>query len=436
VEFSRGRMWVFSDTGTTAAGEKLYAFTHRTFLEYFAAAQLAYDSDTPEKLARTIAPHIARGEWAIVGELAVQIKDATSRAGATRIYEYLLAERRHRSYESRSNTLQFLARCLRSVDPVPPVTRRLTREVVRFLFSGEVDSIIRGLPITWLLSSCSTCLSIVDEEISAEIGEMGASADPEVRLNGLRLAVSLRVATWGDWGGKALRLRPDSRLYRFWAQRTFDNVRQYAEYVAVAARENEGMRDIALWNDVITLEQALEMRGGLLSLLQSNAVGIFGWQQGAYLLSRWHFIGTGRGDDRDFADIARVGQYVIDHPSPPWVHGPVADWSEYTWPISRAFQRLNLPPLVALGAAVILLASAESNSTRPDVCLGFNWRVAPFSDMLYYMAQRYGPGEARMPLKLQIPTQFDDVFKRWAAGQINFVGPSPSSVDPDGSKSE
>lgn len=46
VEFCRGRMWVFSDAGTTASGERLYAFTHRTFLEYFAAAQVAYDSDT------------------------------------------------------------------------------------------------------------------------------------------------------------------------------------------------------------------------------------------------------------------------------------------------------------------------------------------------------------------------------------------------------
>jgi predicted NACHT family NTPase len=56
VEFCRGRMWVFSDAGTTATGEKLYAFTHRTFLEYFAAAQLAYDSDAPEKLARMYPP--------------------------------------------------------------------------------------------------------------------------------------------------------------------------------------------------------------------------------------------------------------------------------------------------------------------------------------------------------------------------------------------
>jgi predicted NACHT family NTPase len=70
VEFCRGRMWVFSEVGTTATGENLYAFTHRTFLEYFAAAWLAYDCDTPERLARRLAPRIAREEWPVVAELA------------------------------------------------------------------------------------------------------------------------------------------------------------------------------------------------------------------------------------------------------------------------------------------------------------------------------------------------------------------------------
>ena len=38
IEFSCGRLWVFNDAGTSATGERLYAFTHRTFLEYFAAS--------------------------------------------------------------------------------------------------------------------------------------------------------------------------------------------------------------------------------------------------------------------------------------------------------------------------------------------------------------------------------------------------------------
>lgn len=38
IAFCRGRAWVFSDAGTRGDGERLYAFTHRTFLEYFTAA--------------------------------------------------------------------------------------------------------------------------------------------------------------------------------------------------------------------------------------------------------------------------------------------------------------------------------------------------------------------------------------------------------------
>ena len=33
IRFCTGRAWVFTDTGTTREGERLYQFTHRTFLE-------------------------------------------------------------------------------------------------------------------------------------------------------------------------------------------------------------------------------------------------------------------------------------------------------------------------------------------------------------------------------------------------------------------
>ncbi len=101
VGFCRGRLWVFSDAGTTATGEKLYSFTHRTFLEYFAAAYLAFASDTPELLARKLASRIAHNDWEVVGELAVQVKDRTSQEGARRIYAELLGERRRRSAAGR-----------------------------------------------------------------------------------------------------------------------------------------------------------------------------------------------------------------------------------------------------------------------------------------------------------------------------------------------
>ena len=54
AESCSGRMWVLSDMGTAANGEKLYSFTHRTFMEYFTAVHLATVADTPEDLAHAL----------------------------------------------------------------------------------------------------------------------------------------------------------------------------------------------------------------------------------------------------------------------------------------------------------------------------------------------------------------------------------------------
>jgi predicted NACHT family NTPase len=151
VDFCRGRMWVFSDVGTTADGETLYSFTHRTFLEYFAAAHLAFSSDTAEQLARKLAPHVARNQWEVTGELAVQIKDHTSDRGAQRIYTILINERRRRSTSGRSAILQFLSRCLRSVDPPPATIRTLTETIFDHLLEGDMNDPDRYLPLSWLL---------------------------------------------------------------------------------------------------------------------------------------------------------------------------------------------------------------------------------------------------------------------------------------------
>jgi hypothetical protein len=169
IEFSRGRMWVFSDHGTTESGEKLYAFTHRTFLEYFAAAQLAYDSDTPEKLAQALAPHVARSEWEVIGELAVQIKDQSSKDGGTRVYDYLISDSPRQPPEGRSNVLQFLGRSLRSVRPSPSTVRRLTSVIIDFLFIGDPKNFVYYEPLEWLLTCSAAHLPVIDEEITSRL---------------------------------------------------------------------------------------------------------------------------------------------------------------------------------------------------------------------------------------------------------------------------
>ncbi|WP_421909803.1 NACHT domain-containing protein [Methanolacinia petrolearia] len=49
VEFCKGRAWIFTSVGISPEGIELFQFTHRTFLEYFTAANIANTQTTPEK---------------------------------------------------------------------------------------------------------------------------------------------------------------------------------------------------------------------------------------------------------------------------------------------------------------------------------------------------------------------------------------------------
>jgi hypothetical protein len=295
IRFCRGRMWVFSEMGVTGAGELLYSFTHRTFLEYFAAEHMAYGCDTAEGLAETLAPHVARHEWDIVAELAVQIKDRTSHRGAQRIYAILLGNGSCGSAEGRGAVLQFLSRCLRSVDPSPGTVRQLTGEVLAHLFARDLDDPVGFLPLCWLLASCAAHKNVVNDEIGARVAAMVASDDLSTRMNGLRLAIWAPYGiTW--FGESGPRLTRESPLVRYWRDRRDENVQRYADIIVDAVHDDAGMRDTALWANLITVSRALEMPGGILALFQAHPTGIFGGRWGGDLMSAARNLAHWRAD--------------------------------------------------------------------------------------------------------------------------------------------
>ncbi|MDX8144693.1 NACHT domain-containing protein [Lentzea sp. BCCO 10_0061] len=133
IGFCRGRGWVLTDVGTTADGETLFSFMHRTFMEYFAAYELTRLSDGPEKVAKVILPHVAVAEWEIVAELAVQISNKHSKDGAARLLEALLNDKRYRSAASKQNIARFAMRCLGFVHVPVPLAVRIGRSFAESL---------------------------------------------------------------------------------------------------------------------------------------------------------------------------------------------------------------------------------------------------------------------------------------------------------------
>jgi hypothetical protein len=264
VEFCRGRMWVFSDVGTTAIGQHLYSFTHRTFLEYFAAAYLAYRSDTPEQLAEALAPHIIRRDWDVVAELAIQIKDRTSEEGAHRIYAVLLGSCSDMATIASGYMLEFLARCLRSVEPSPQMIRELTRACLDHFFAiqktqsaerrdMQVDS---GNPLGWLLGSPTSCRELVADELDAAIETMLGNADKVTKLNALAFADNL------PWT-LPVSLREGKPEWLYWHARSHDIIQAHAAAFINAAEADSNIRLLAVRHGLITAEQALKMPDGI-----------------------------------------------------------------------------------------------------------------------------------------------------------------------------
>ena len=431
VTFCAGRMWVFSDAGTTATGECLYSFTHRTFLEFFAAAQLAYDSDTPEKLARTLAPRVARGEWEIVAELAVQIKDSTSRDGAQRIYAELLGERRRRSVKGRSNILQFMARTLRSVDPTPTLTRRLAREALDFMFSGDPDNPVFFLPVSWLLASCDAALAVVDAEVTAFIEKVVASNNRETHLNGLRLAMWLNMDP-SRWGERGPDLPYEHRLRKFWNDRARENCERYQPEIITAAAECIDIRNSAVHLGAVTAAQAIDMKEGLLPLLQGQPIRIFGFGSWvAYLLNSFLRLADNFERPENIEVMTAVGQHLTRYPDPPWVTDEVSPWY---WVGRSDLQDLELPasvtPVAFLGAAAIALMTTEATlaQTISDLQGEPSRGLGPFSVLYAYMTRRNAPGSTTPLPDLSVPEEFKQMFRDWAEGKVSFIGPTPEST--------
>ena len=431
VTFCAGRMWVFSDAGTTVTGECLYSFTHRTFLEFFAAAQLAYDSDTPEKLARALAPHVARGEWEIVAELAVQIKDSTSRDGAQRIYAELLGERRRRSVEGRSNILQFMARTLRSVDPTPTLIRRLAGEILDFMFSGDPDNPGFFLPVSWLLASCDIALEVVDAEVTAFTETAVASNTNEMRLNGLRLAMWLDQAP-RKGGERGPDLPHDHRLSIFWATRARGNLKRYQQEIMAASAQNIEIRNSAVRLDAVTVKQAIDMKEGLRPLLQGQPVRIFGFGNWvAYLPNVFRNLAKNPENREEISVMTAVGRHLTRYPDLPWAMGAVDKWF---WLDEPELRDQGLPdfvtPVAFLGAAAIALMTTEATLAQTIRILKdepSRW-LGSFSVLYAYMARRNSPG-SRTPLpRLPVPEEFKQVFLDWAEGKVNFIGPAAEST--------
>ncbi len=140
IGFCRGRAWVFTDMGLTKDGERLYLFTHRTFLEYFTACFLSRNYASPNEMWGFLKPKIAKREWDIVSQLAIQIQNKNIEGAGDKLLQSIIDEADNSDLAIRGNHLHFAVRCLGFLVPSPKLLRIIIGKLLNYLLQRQEKS--------------------------------------------------------------------------------------------------------------------------------------------------------------------------------------------------------------------------------------------------------------------------------------------------------
>lgn len=404
VDFCRGRAWIFSDVGTTRDGERLYQFTHRTFLEYFAARHIASVCDTPGALFLKLRPRIVRKEWTVVAELAVQITARESYQGAERFFSSLLQDRPH-GESDRVHELLFLVRCLELVEPPPRAVRDLARGVMDHFTAGNPDQEVRYVPLYSLIHHAGRWHDVVMDEVVAAF-EHEAATGEGARREALLWLMSLDMPAGSDGD-------------RFWESRQREVLLRHRDAIAEAARTDDFMWIAAVqtpaYQPLLSLGEALRLRTrGPRPILKPMIYG------------RYHWNAVNEGIFIEFrianpSQLVKVLRQCIDLGA--WLE--TLDPPFFTWPnqqlprtplIGRVATMPALPPDAYLGAAVLAAATAEVDGPGSIRLEGGMAALNP------YLARETGD----LP-DLPLPQRFRTLFHQWSARKVDFVERPPES---------
>ena len=263
-----------------------------------------------------------------------------------------------------------------------------------------------------LLISCGFHRDIVAQGIDDAVGDRVSSGDGNRIVDSLRLVASLT-----DTLPFHMRLRGHPE-WDYWSSRVDLYVSRHAEAFTTAASTDSFLRRVALKAGLITTSQALDMPGGPVVLFRMSQ-GCFEPRSPYFidvfmaLLAGWPAFGQAHVA----SDLNAFGEYLIDHPEPPWLQGRpdgglTIDWGRESpvdvskpGPLSRA---------AYLGAAAILLIVEETRLPQH-----IERRLGPLRHVAPYLARRQGFGRGSELPSLLVPDEFKQTFRDWAEGRIS-----------------
>ncbi|MBE1875480.1 NACHT domain-containing protein [Myceligenerans pegani] len=143
IDLWKGRKWLLVLAGVRD-GREYYKFSHRTFMEYFAAQRMAFNSVTADGLWGDIRGLVIARAGTVYCLLAVQLHSRHRRGSGDRLGELLIGELSNLDAQERWNLVAFISDALPLLKIQPETKKRLAYSVIEVLSSLVV--LKDGLP--------------------------------------------------------------------------------------------------------------------------------------------------------------------------------------------------------------------------------------------------------------------------------------------------
>lgn len=197
LEFCTGRAWILTDVGATSF-EPQFGFTHRTFLEYFAAEHLV----RTHRSARTLWSALRRNitQWEVVAQIALQLHDRNVAGGV----DELLAEALERG------GLDFAARSLHYMHPSTRTVRAVAKAAVRKSVDASGRVVMAKRDFSSVDDALHSCL-YGSSPANLQVIEKAVAEELSLRIREHRVGAAVVLDGLGQPGQPADRRWPEIR---------------------------------------------------------------------------------------------------------------------------------------------------------------------------------------------------------------------------------
>jgi NACHT domain len=174
LDYCAGRAWLLARVGTSRRGERLFGFTHRTFMEYFAGCYFVRNNPGIGQFVDKMRLLVDSGGSEIIPQIAIQRFDEGTAGGLDDSLSMLLFESRTLTEKIRTSYLPFVLRCLRFMAPTPHTLDKIFTAACRYYSmsrSPEILSLLTSMNRDCRAVLTQFCERVVEDSRSGMRGD-------------------------------------------------------------------------------------------------------------------------------------------------------------------------------------------------------------------------------------------------------------------------